>query len=58
MEKDGLLKTDQDYTIEFKNGTLTINGKVQPKEVTDKYSKYMRKESFTIKSEKGNVDIQ
>jgi hypothetical protein len=57
MEKDGLLKSEEDYTIQYKNGKLSINGKEQPKDITDKYRKYISKETLTIKSEKGNIEI-
>jgi copper chaperone CopZ len=41
MEKDGLIDTKAGFTVNFKDGDLFINGKKQPKAVTDKYSKYI-----------------
>ena len=57
MERDGLVRKDEDYTIEFNNGELRINGKQQSKEVTDKYRKYIRKDKWRIKRNDGDVDI-
>jgi hypothetical protein len=37
LEKDGLLKKNQPYTIELKHGEFIINGKTQPGSVRDKY---------------------
>ena len=57
MEKEGLLNTKEDYTIEYKDGDLFINGKKQPQEVTDKYKKNFRKKNIAIKKQDGNVKI-
>ena len=57
MEKDGLIKKDENYTIEYNNGTLRINGKQQSKEVTDKYRKYIKKERLSIKNNDGDIEI-
>jgi chromosome segregation ATPase len=57
MEKDGLLNTKDDYTIEYKEGDLYINDKKQPQEVTDKYKKYFKKDKVTIKKEDGHINI-
>lgn len=57
LEKDGLLNTREDYTIEYRGGELTINGKMQSKEVTNKYKKYFRKEKLTIKKQNGDINI-
>jgi len=58
MEKAGLLSTKGDYTIQYKDGELLINGKKQSAEVTNKYKKYFKKDT-TIKKEDGdfNIDI-
>jgi DNA repair exonuclease SbcCD ATPase subunit len=58
MEKAGLLSTKGDYTIQYKDGELFINGKKQSAEVTEKYKKYFKKDT-TIKKEDGdfNIDI-
>ena len=58
MEADGLLDTKKDYTIEYKDGKLTINGNEQPNTVADKYKKYFRKDATTIKKEDGKMDIK
>ena len=57
LEKDGLIKKGEPYTIEIKNGELFINGKEQPKNITDKYrnseeyKSYFKKDgNFKIKS--------
>jgi len=57
MEKDGLLKTSEDYTIEYKNGDVIVNGKKQPAEVVNKYKKYFSKDGITIRKEKGEMNI-
>jgi DNA repair exonuclease SbcCD ATPase subunit len=57
MEKDGLLNTKDDYTIEYKDGDLFINDKKQPQEVTDKYKKYFKENKTTIKKENGHIKI-
>lgn len=57
MEKDGLLNTKEDYTIEYKDGDLTINGKKQPQDVADKYKKNFKKKSIAIKKQDGEINI-
>ena len=57
MEKDRLIKKEEDYTIEFKNDKLIINGKEQPKQVTDKYRKYINKDKLILKSRNQNIEI-
>lgn len=58
MEKDKLLSTDEDYSIEYKDGDLFINDKKQSPEITNRYKKYFRKDKLTIKKEGGNMHIQ
>jgi len=58
MEADGLLDTKKDYTVEYKDGKLIINGNEQPNNVADKYKKYFRKDATTIKKEDGKMDIK
>jgi hypothetical protein len=49
LEKDGLIDKKKGFKIQIKDGELFINGTKQPKEVNDKYRKYIRdKEDFTI----------
>src|SRR6266508_3374520 len=49
LEKDGLIDKKKGYTIEWKKeGDLYINGKKQPREVSDKYSRYYKKDGYKI----------
>ena len=48
MEKDGLIRQKEGFTIEYKNKTLLINGKKQPDSVRDKYIPYIKGDSFKI----------
>lgn len=57
MEKEGLLSTKGDYSIKYKDGNLTVNGKKQPQEVLDRYKKYFSHEKVTIRKEDGDMDI-
>jgi chromosome segregation ATPase len=57
MEKDGLLSTSADYTIEYKNSDLFINDKKQPQEVADKYKKYFSNKTIAIKKHDGKISI-
>ncbi|MFT3825118.1 MAG: hypothetical protein QM731_14435 [Chitinophagaceae bacterium] len=56
MEKDNLLDTKKDYTIEYKNGELLINDKKQPAAVVEKYKSYFKKD-MTIRKEDGHLNI-
>jgi bla regulator protein blaR1 len=56
MDKDGLLHADGPYDIEYKNGKLSIDGKLQPAAVTDKYKHYFKKEKVTLKRGKDDED--
>jgi len=50
LQKDGLIDKKKGYTIEWKkDGDLIINGKIQPKEISDKYSRFYKKEGYKIK---------
>src|SRR6476469_508666 len=49
LQKDGLIDKKKGYSIEWKNGgQLYINGKKQPKEISDKYKKYYKKDGWRI----------
>ena len=49
LQKDGLIDKKNGYSIEWKNGgELYINGKKQPKEISDKYKKYYKKDGWRI----------
>jgi hypothetical protein len=58
MEADGLLSTNNDYTIEYKNGEISIDGKKQPASVNDKYRKYFKKDNVRIIKEDGEINIR
>lgn len=58
MEKEGLLNTKDDYTIEYKDGDLFINDKKQPQQITDKYKKYFKKKKIAIKKQDGDIQIR
>jgi len=51
MDKDGLLKSKENYSIQYKDGSLFINGKQQPKQVLDKYKPYFPMDGVTLKRE-------
>jgi hypothetical protein len=58
LDKDGLIDKDGNYTIEHKEGKLTINGNVQSKEVYDKYNSFLSKyKKILIKKDGTGVDI-
>ncbi len=40
LSAEGLIDRKKGYNIEWKNGNLYINGKEQPKDISDKYRKY------------------
>lgn len=56
MDKDGLIKIHESYNVKYKNGVLTIDGKVQPDNVTNKYKHYFKKENVTLKKVKDGDD--
>ncbi|MDB5190869.1 MAG: hypothetical protein JWQ96_432 [Segetibacter sp.] len=51
LQKDGLIDRKKGYRIEIKDGDLYLNDKQQPKEISDKYRKYFKKDNYTIVSE-------
>jgi len=58
LDKDGLINKNEDYKIEYNNGVLTINGKKQSEEVTNKYSSFLKGHSdFVIKKNADGFDI-
>jgi hypothetical protein len=57
MEKEGLLNTKENYTIEYKDGDLFINDKKQSQHITDKYKKYFKQKKIAIKKEDGEMKI-
>ena len=56
MEGDLLLDTKGDYKIQFLEGSLYIDNKKQPDNVSTKYRKFFD-EDITIKKEKGHFTI-
>jgi hypothetical protein len=56
LDKDGLINKNKPFKIAVKEGDLYIDDKKQPKEVSDKYRKYYKKENFTINSDGRNHD--
>jgi esterase/lipase len=59
LDKDGLINKKEAYTIEYKDGQLTINGKKQTAEVVDKYNSFLKgHENFTIKKEENAFNIK
>ena len=58
LDKDGLINKKEDYKIEYNNGVLTINGKKQSEEVTNKYSSFLKGHSdFVIKKNEDGFNI-
>ena len=58
LDKDGLIDKDKSYTIQYRNGELTINGKKQSAEVVKKYNSYLKgKKDFTIKKDEDHFNI-
>lgn len=58
LEKDGLINKTQ-YTIEHKNGVLTINGQQQPEAVYNKYRSFLEKhKDLTLKKDAEGLNIR
>jgi len=58
LEKDGLIDRKKNYTIEHKDGTLTINGQVQPDAVYKKYMPFLEKhKNFKWKKDSDGINI-
>lgn len=59
LEKDGLIDTKKDYSIEYKNEELYINGQKQPQDVLNKYKGYFKQDNTRIYKKNGrfNIDI-
>lgn len=52
LDKDGLINKKDGYKLEWKDdGSLYINGKKQPKDVSDKYHKYYKEGGFSISND-------
>jgi bla regulator protein blaR1 len=57
MEKDGLIDRSSTYKIRKEDDELYINGKQQPESVYNKYRKYLKDESISIKGKNGTLSI-
>jgi len=58
LDKDGLIDKEKNFTIQYKNGDLIINGKKQSAEVVKKYNSYLKgKKDFTIKKDEDHFNI-
>jgi bla regulator protein BlaR1 len=57
MEKDGLIDRSSTYKIKKDDNELYINGEKQPESVYNKYRKYLKDKSVTIKGKKGALTI-
>lgn len=58
MESDGLLSTGKDYTIEWQNEAVKINGKEQPAAVTEKFRNYFKKDHTLIEKKQGRINVR
>jgi len=58
LEKDGLINKKQ-YTLEYKNGVLTINGQKQPEAVYNKYRSFLEKhKNLFLRKNADGLDIR
>jgi hypothetical protein len=58
LEKDGLINKRENYSIEHREGQLTINGKVQPQAVYNKYSDFLKKhKQFKWNKSEGELSL-
>jgi hypothetical protein len=59
LDKDGLIDKEKPYTIEIQNDQLTINGKVQPAEVNNKYRTFLdAHKKLTVRKTADDFNIQ
>ncbi|HSB92771.1 MAG TPA: hypothetical protein VLC28_06615 [Flavitalea sp.] len=58
LEAEKLLDTKKDYRIDWNEPELKINGKVQPKSVSDKYKNYFKDNETLIRKENGKMNIR
>ncbi|MGC4036835.1 MAG: hypothetical protein QM764_12830 [Chitinophagaceae bacterium] len=58
LNEDGLINKEGEYHIQQKDGELIINGKVQPKNVYDKYRSFLEKhKNLNIEKSDDNFNI-
>ena len=48
LHKDGLIDKRKAYKVEIKAAELYINGKRQPKEISDKFRKYFQSDNYAL----------
>lgn len=59
LNKDGLIKEEDGYRIEYKAGNLYINGQKQADDVKDRYNDFLHgHKNFTIKKDAEGFDIE
>lgn len=59
LDRDGLLKKNDTYKIEYRDKQLTVNGKRLSAEDTKKYSEYLNgKDNFTLEKNEDGLNIQ
>ena len=58
LDKDGLIHKNEQYTIQYKNGVLIINGKTAPTQVYNKYKAFLEEhQNFILKKDKDGLNI-
>lgn len=58
LDSDGLLDKKSNYTIEYKKGQLSVNGKKQPDQVVKKYSRILSgHKDFELKKDSDDFNI-
>lgn len=58
LDRDGLINKKENYTINYKDGELTINGKKASADVTSKYKSFLDKhKKFRIEKSDDDFDI-
>ena len=51
LDKDGLIQKEKEYSITYKSGKLTVNGKEQPESVVKKYDSFLKnRKDFTLRN--------
>ncbi|KIC90778.1 hypothetical protein [Flavihumibacter solisilvae] len=58
MEKEGIIKDPKNYRIEYNDGKLTVDGKLQPESVTNRYKKYFSGKKTVLVNEKDKFDLE
>lgn len=57
MEAENLLDTKTDYTIDYENGEIKVNGKKLSPDQSEKYKQYFKKDKVTIHKKDGEVKV-